>query len=138
MRAVLAACLALCACGGGTKSDGGPSRQPGAGEGTTCEPSGGSCPDSLTCASWCAYQNPIWVCRPPCSAGCLSGESCGHDGTCQCSPTGAPGESDDSCASIGLVCHPDFRVCVETQTSTTCPAQLSYSKLWQLCRPPSC
>ncbi len=133
MRATLAICLAFAACG--SSGSGGPTRQPGPGEGTTCSYPDGGCPDSLTCTNWSPYQNPLGVCRLPCSAGCLSGETCGNDSTCQCAPAGFPGGTGDSCIAVGLTCHPDFRVCVGTQSSTTCPQNLVYSKAWQLCRP---
>ncbi len=137
MRGALALTLLLAACGPGGSGDGGPSRQPLPGEGTTCSYPGGSCADQLTCTNWSPYQNPLGVCRVPCSAGCPSGESCGTDQTCQCSPAGFAGGSGDSCASLGLECNPSFRVCQVTQSSTTCPSQLTYSKAWQLCLPPS-
>jgi hypothetical protein len=53
--------------------------------------------------------------------------------TCQCTPAEAPGDPGDSCAAYGLICHPDFRVCMAPQTAAACTGPLTFSSLWSLC-----
>jgi len=106
------------------------------GEGEEC-PLGSTtaCRATESCVSFTAYDSPTGVCQTNCSAGCSGGESCGPDaGTCQCTPTLTKGTPGDPCADAGLICHPDFRVCLPTEpTGTTCPSGEVYSPAWTLC-----
>jgi hypothetical protein len=100
-----------------------------------------NCPNSLSCADWSPYVEGYYVCRVPCSQGCPSGEVCTQDEggatttTCQCTSASSPGQPGDSCAAFGLICHPDFRVCLpaDTDPAAGCPQPLVYSSLWTLC-----
>ncbi len=117
----------------------------GDGEGTLCTPVSGdgtsNCPNGLACANWSPYVEGYYVCRVPCSQGCPSGEVCTQDvgsattASCQCTPAEAPGDPGDSCAPFGLICHPDFRVCLAAETPADCPdgGPLIFSTLWSLC-----
>lgn len=141
--ALVALAAALLACGGPAPSKGGPARAPTAGEGTTCPlpPTPGSftqesCPANLLCVDWSPYGGAAFgVCRVACSQGCATGESCGTDGSCQCQPAAYLGGSDDSCVSLGLICHPDFHVCLAAQQPSDCSSGESYAQAWTLCRP---
>ncbi len=140
MRSALAilsvSALAWAGCGAPGAPSSNTGRAPAAGEGTLCPLPAGSCPDGLICAKWSSYQQSFGVCRESCDAGCLSGESCGTDGTCQCSPSATPGGSTDSCHGIGdLICHPNFRVCLPPADAGSCESPLVYSSLYSLCTP---
>jgi hypothetical protein len=130
---------------GGSTGSSSSSSSGGDGEGTLCTPVAGdapsNCPNGLGCAYWSPYASGFNVCRVLCSQGCPSGEVCAQDEggstgiSCQCTPANAPGDPGDTCAAFGLVCHPDFRVCIapDTDPDAGCPAPLVYSSLWQLC-----
>ncbi len=128
---------------GGTTGTGGTAGTGGSGVGSLCTlaaPGDSSnCPEGLSCADWSAYAQGFGICREPCGNGCPGGESCtqDHGGTtsesCQCTAVNAPGDPGDSCAGVGLVCHPDFHICLPQTASSSCPSGLMYSSLWQLC-----
>ncbi|MHB1844334.1 MAG: hypothetical protein ACYCWW_05805 [Deltaproteobacteria bacterium] len=126
----------LLACGGPPPGSNA-GRAPIQGEGDVCPlPSAGGsgCPGALACASWSAYQSSFGTCRVPCSQGCLTGESCGTDGNCQCTPSAYLGGPGDSCHGIGnLICHPDFHVCLPPAAPGSCKSPLSYAQAWTLC-----
>lgn len=128
---VLAAvALGLGGCGAAKKTG-----TPVAGEGEQCQPGSSTCPTGEACTPYSGYQAPFQVCRTACSSGCSDGETCGSDTTCQCTPTLTPGETGDPCIAIGLICHPDFKVCASTlPAGSSCPAGEVYSMFWSLCR----
>ncbi len=152
--------VVLSACGGsgatdaGTPEDAGascpagaPSRTESSFEGALCDlassdagpgcmgEGGNPCGSGGVCTTYTCYQSATGVCRIPCDGGCPSGESCGQDGTCQCTPSATPCGSSDSCAAVGgMLCHPDFHVCMTPEAAGSCASGLNYSPLWHLCR----
>ena len=108
------------------------------GEGNEC-PTGSttSCDSTESCVSYSGYQSSTGVCQTDCSAGCSNGESCGADGgTCTCTPTLTLGEPGDPCADAGLICHPEFHVCLPTlPAGSSCASGEVYSPAWTLCVP---